>query len=240
MASGPLALDKMKVLLQDRRTCTADLPMKQADWCFDFVSPFAYLQLGMLDEVAKRATITLQPVLLAGILNHFGQKGPAEILGKRQFTYQHVQWLAESRRVPMRFPPTHPFNPLKALRLAVALHAEPGAIRTIFMHIWRDGRSLEANGDWEALCTQLLLPNADAVIQEQWVKDVLADNGRRALAAGVFGVPTFVIDGRVFWGADSTQMVIDYLDNPARFSSGEFARLAVLPIGAERRRPLDR
>jgi hypothetical protein len=50
-------------------------------------------------------------------------------------------------------------------------------------------------------------------------------------------VPTFVIDGRVFWGADSTQMVIDYLDNPARFASGEFARLAVLPIGAERRAP---
>ena len=209
--------------------------MKHAEWYFDFVSPFAYLQLGMLDEVAKHATIALRPVLFAGILNHFGQKGPAEILGKRQFTYQYVQWLAETRGVPMRFPPAHPFNPLKALRLAVALHAEPVAIRTIFTHLWRDGRSLEPNGDWEALCTRVPLANADAVIQEQWVKDMLADNGRRALAAGVFGVPTFVIDGRVFWGADSTQMVIDYLDNPTRFASGEFARLAVLPIGAERR-----
>jgi 2-hydroxychromene-2-carboxylate isomerase len=211
--------------------------MKQAEWYFDFVSPFAYLQLEMLDEVAKRATVALRPVLLAGILNHYGQKGPAEIPEKRQFTYQYVQWLAESRGVPMRFPPAHPFNPLKALRLAVALHAEPGAIRTIFMHLWRDGRSLEANGDWEALCARVPLPNADAVIQEQWLKDALADNGRRALAAGVFGVPTFVVDGRVFWGADSTQMVIDYLDNPARFASGEFARLAALPIGAERRAP---
>src|ERR1700677_21732 len=212
--------------------------MKQADWYFDFVSPFAYLQLGMLDEVAKRATITLRPVLLAGILNHFGQKGPAEISGKRQFTYQHVQWLAERRGVPMRFPPAHPFNPLKALRLAVARHAEPGAIRTIFMHLWREGRSLEPNGDWEALCARLAVPNADAVIQEQWVKDMLADNGRRALAAGGFGVPTLLIEGRLFWGADSTEMLIDYLDNPARFASGEFARLAVLPIGAERRAPV--
>jgi 2-hydroxychromene-2-carboxylate isomerase len=211
--------------------------MIQADWYFDFVSPFAYLQLGMLDEVAKRARITLRPVLFAGILNHFGQKGPAEISGKRQFTYQYVQWLAESRGVTMRFPPAHPFNPLKALRLAIALDAEPGAIRAIFMHLWRDGRSLEANGDWEALCARVSLPDADAVIQEQRVKVALADNGRRALAAGVFGVPTFVVDGRIFWGADSTQMVIDYLDNPARFASGEFARLAVLPIGAERRAP---
>src|SRR5271156_7232593 len=211
--------------------------MKQAEWYFDFVSPFAYLQLGMLDEVAKRATIALRPVLFAGILNHFGQKGPAEIPEKRQFTYQYVQWLAENRGVPIRFPPAHPFNPLKALRLAVALHAGPVAIRTIFMHLWRDGRSLESNGDWEALCARVPLPNADAVIQEQWVKDALADNGRRALAAGAFGVPMFVIDGRVFWGADSTQMAIDYLDNPARFASGEFARLALLPIGAERRAP---
>jgi 2-hydroxychromene-2-carboxylate isomerase len=237
MASGLLALDKTRVLSQDRETHTADLPMKQADWYFDFVSPFAYLQLGMLEEVAKRATIAPRPVLLAGILNHFGQKGPAEISGKRQFTYQYVQWLAESRSIPMRFPPAHPFNPLKALRLVVALHAEPTAIHAIFMHIWREGRSLAPNGDWESLCARVPLPNADAVIQQQWVKDGLADNGRRALAAGVFGVPSFVIDGRIFWGVDSTQMVIDYLDNPARFASGEFARLTVLPIGAERRAP---
>jgi len=211
--------------------------MKQADWYFDFVSPFAYLQLDMLDEVAKRAAVAPRPVLLAGILNHFGQKGPAEIPGKRRFTYQYVQWLADSRGVPMRFPPAHPFNPLKALRLALALHADLGAIRTIFEHLWRDGRTLEANADWEALCARLPLPNAGAAIQEQWVKDALADNGRRALAAGVFGVPTFVIDDRIFWGADSTRMVIEYLDDPARFAGGEYARLAALPIGAERRAP---
>src|ERR1700685_871575 len=107
----------------------------------------------------------------------------------------------------MRFPPSHPFNPLKALRLAVARHAEPGAIRTIFMHLWREGRSLEPNGDWEALCARLAVPNADAVIQEQWVKDMLADNGRRALAAGVFGVPTFVIDRLLFYGGGAAQDV---------------------------------
>jgi 2-hydroxychromene-2-carboxylate isomerase len=211
--------------------------MKQADWYFDFVSPFAYLQLAMMDEVAGHAAITMRPVLLAGILNHFGQKGPAEIPGKRQFTYEHVQWLAESRGITLRFPPAHPFNPLKALRLAVALRGDPVAIRAIFAHLWRDGRSLEPGGDWEALCAQLPISNADAALKEQWVKDALADNGRGAIAAGVFGVPTFVIDGRLFWGADSTQMVIDYLKDPQRFQSGEFARLGALPIGAERRAP---
>ena len=73
--------------------------MKQADWYFDFISPFAYLQLGMLDEVAKRATITLHPVLLAGILNHFGQKGPAEILGK---TAVHLSLRSVVGREPRR------------------------------------------------------------------------------------------------------------------------------------------
>jgi 2-hydroxychromene-2-carboxylate isomerase len=211
--------------------------MKQADWYFDFVSPFAYLQLHLLDQVAKRAAITMRPVLLGGILNHVGQKGPAEMPSKRQFTYHYVQWLAESRGVSMRFPPAHPFNPLKALRLAVALEAEPRAVRTIFAHLWQDGGSLEDERDWAALCARLPLTDPDAAIKEPRVKEALAENGKRALAAGVFGVPTLVIDGRIFWGADSTQMVIDYLDDPERFASGEFARLTSLPIGAQRRLP---
>ena len=73
----------------------------------------------------------------------------------------------------------------------------------------------------------------DAKITEPNVKEELRQNGERALAAGVFGVPTFVIDGELFWGADSTDMVVDYLREPQRFRSGEFGRVAALPIGAE-------
>jgi len=77
-------------------------------------------------------------------------------------------------------------------------------------------------------------PNAK--INEPKIKEELKRNGERAVSAGLFGVPSFVIDGEIFWGADATGMVIAYLRDPLRFSRGEFGRVASLPIGVERLR----
>src|SRR5580700_4734549 len=103
--------------------------MKSAEWYFDFVSPFAYLQLEAFDELCG-ARVTFRPVLFAGLLNHWGHKGPAEIPQKRRFTYRFVQWLAERDGVPLKFPRAHPFNPIKALRLAIAAGNGIEAVRT--------------------------------------------------------------------------------------------------------------
>ncbi len=104
----------------------------------------------------------------------------------------------------------------------------------MFRHIWRVGKSLDDATDWSALCLRVGVADPDTRITEPKIKEELRQNGERALAAGVFGVPTFVIDGELFWGADSTDMVVDYLREPQRFRSGEFGRVAALPIGAER------
>ena len=116
--------------------------MTAADWYFDFISPFAYLQFATLAQLPRDLEITFRPVVLAGILNHLQHKGPAEIPGKRRFTYRHVQWLARHHGIALKFPPAHPFNPLRALRLAIALDCRRDAIVAIFRFIWRDGGSL--------------------------------------------------------------------------------------------------
>ena len=88
---------------------------KTVDWYFDFVSPFSYLQFEMMDRIASLASVRRRPVLLGGILNERGQLGPAEIPGKRLFTYRLVQWQAARYGIPLKFPPSHPFNPINAL-----------------------------------------------------------------------------------------------------------------------------
>jgi 2-hydroxychromene-2-carboxylate isomerase len=208
--------------------------VKSAEWYFDFVSPFSYLQLECFGELPQDVAITLRPVVFAGILNHLQHRGPAEIPGKRRFTYRHVQWLARHRGIPLRFPPAHPFNPIRALRLAIALGCKHEVVQTIFRFIWREGRSLVTPDDRRALDAALGIGNADELIQAQWVKDELRGNGERAVSQCVFGVPTFVIDGETFWGLDSTGMVADYLRDAAWFSSDEIARLDALPVGASR------
>jgi 2-hydroxychromene-2-carboxylate isomerase len=204
------------------------------DWYFDFISPFAYLQFETLDRHPLGAPIKPIPVVLAGILNRRGQLGPAEIPGKRLFTYRFVQWEAKRRGIALKFPPAHPFNPIKALRLAIACGNEMAAIRTIFRHLWQAGRSLEEPADWQALLEQLGGADLEQKIADPAIKAELKGNGESAIAAGIFGVPTLTIGDELFWGLDATQMAADCLRNPGLLSTGEFARLTGLPIGVSR------
>lgn len=208
--------------------------MTTADWYFDFISPFAYLQSETFHRLDGRPAIRPVPVLLAGLLRHWGQKGPAEMATKRRFSYRHVQWLAERNGIALRFPPQHPFNPVRALRAAVALESLD-AIHTIFRFIWREGRDINAPEEWADLARRLDAPDLDARCNDPAVKSQLLRHGEQALAAGIFGVPTLVIDGELFWGFDATDMALDYVADPARFSRGEYARLEALPVGAARK-----
>src|SRR5581483_199016 len=93
------------------------------DWFFDVISPFAYLQLEQLDrlQAAHDIVIRPRPIVLGALLNHWGQKGPAEMAPKRVFTYRHALFRAQQLGMPFRMPPAHPFNPIKALRLTLAM-----------------------------------------------------------------------------------------------------------------------
>jgi 2-hydroxychromene-2-carboxylate isomerase len=188
--------------------------MNSAAWYFDFISPFAYLQLEAFHLLPPAVEVTLQPVLFAALLQHWGHKGPAEIPPKRRFTYRFVQWRAERDGIPLKFPKEHPFNPIKALRLAIAARNRLEAVQTIFRHIWREGKSLDDAQEWQELCQKVSIADADARIAQTEIKDELKRNGARAVQAGLFGVPSFLIDGEIFWGVDATDMVIDYLRDP--------------------------
>lgn len=71
--------------------------MATVDWYFDFISPFAYLQSEMLSGLGPRTRIRHRPVLFAGLLAAHVHKGPAEIRGKREFTYRFACWQAGKR-----------------------------------------------------------------------------------------------------------------------------------------------
>jgi 2-hydroxychromene-2-carboxylate isomerase len=126
------------------------------DWYFDFVSPFSYICLHRLPEID--VPMNFKPVLFAGLLNHWGQKGPAEIPAKRRWTYRWCTWWANELGI-----------------------TEEGA------------------------------------------------------AQGVFGVPTFVAEGEVFWGADAVDFLKAFLKDSAVLRNDEMRRLDSLPIAAARR-----
>jgi 2-hydroxychromene-2-carboxylate isomerase len=202
--------------------------MRTLDWYFDFVSPFSYLCLPRLKEVS--IPITYKPVLFAGLLNHYGQKGPAEIPAKRRWTYRWCQWQAGELGMPFRFPAAHPFNSLQHLRLALACGSRPDAVKRIFDWVWMSGENANDPERFSRLCAELGVKNEKLAE----MKDPLRKNTEDAAARGVFGVPGFVVDGEVFWGADAVDFVKAFLADPAILRSNEMRRLDALPVGAVR------
>ncbi len=208
--------------------------MASADWYFDFISPFAYLQSEQLALLGPSVRVRYRPVLFAGLLNAHGQKGPAELPRKRVFTYRYLIWEAQRLGIAFKMPPEHPFNPLPLLRLAIACDCAPEAVHRIFRFVWRDGRLPDLPIEWAELVAALELPDADRRIATPEVKDELRRNTDEAIARGVFGVPTLVIGEELFWGADATAMAADYLAAGGRWTDPEYDRVAALPAGAVR------
>ena len=213
--------------------------MKHITFYLDFISPYAYLAFEQLPEALKGISYSVdyQPVLFAGMLRHFGQLGPAEIAPKRDWTYRQVMWLAQSLNVPLQMPASHPFNPLPLLRLAIACNTPATGLanryvcETIFRHVWCT--AVDA-GDMEhtKILTTLLGPAQD--VQSDEVKNLLKSNTENAIAQGVFGVPAFAVDGKIFWGMDSLPMLREYLSGARWFQTGDWESARSVGSGIRR------
>ena len=210
--------------------------MKTITFYFDFISPYAYLAFEALPKtlIGLSHRVVYKPVLFAGLLKHHGQLGPAEIAGKRDWTYRQVLWQAHTHDIALDMPQAHPFNPLGLLRLAVACSPEGEPNRyvceTIFHHVWRGG-AVADDADRLAALTQQLAPVRNP--QDADVKDQLKFYTEEAIQRGLFGVPTFEVDGQLFWGFDALPMLRAYLDGDA-FFDGPWQQAASVAQGVRR------
>ena len=213
--------------------------MKQITFYLDFISPYAYLAFEQLPQALQGLSyrVDYRPVLFAGFLKHHGQLGPAEIAPKRDWTYRQVLWLAHAHGIPLQLPAAHPFNPIALLRLAVACGENGLANRhvceTIFRHVWRSGADAADVGRLQEL-QALLQPKRDLAADD--VKAELKANTEDAVARGLFGVPTYEVDGKLFWGFDALGPLRAYLGGDAWFEEGHWERAAALPTGVVRSR----
>jgi 2-hydroxychromene-2-carboxylate isomerase len=209
--------------------------MKHITFWFDPISPFAYLAFERLPEalVGLSYEVEYRPVLFGALLNHWGQKGPAEIEPKRAWTFRHVHWLARRHGIPIETPPEHPFNPLALLRLAVACGPNRNVVEALFHHVWRGGGGSATDLARLAALRERLAPARDPDSPE--VKEALRALGERAIREGIFGVPTFEVDGRLFWGFDSLEMVAAAVRGDAWFDGPTWGAEGAPRPGLQRR-----
>lgn len=189
----------------------------------DFISPYAYLAAEKISELDPQATVT--PILLAALLNHNQQRGPAEIPDKRRYTFKHVSRMAHEAGLSIQPPPAHPFNPLLPLRLAIL---RPELVLPIFRQCWRDGQAIDTP---ESL---LLLCDADTLQKTDEAKTTLRQNTERALSLGVFGVPSMLVEGELFWGFDSFPHIRQFMAGQDPVDPKLIERWENLPASAQR------
>jgi 2-hydroxychromene-2-carboxylate isomerase len=211
--------------------------MKQITCYIDFISPYAYLAFEKLPQSLQGMSyaVDYRPVLFAALLKANGQLGPAEIRGKREWTYRQVLWTGRTHGIEIAMPAAHPFNPLALLRLAIAC-GDKGVINrrvaeAVFRHVWRGGADA-TDPQRLAQLQQALTPQRDPSGDD--VKAELKSNTDEALARGVFGVPTFEVGGRLFWGFDALPMLRADLEGDAWIGSPEWNGVGSIPAAVTR------
>ncbi len=226
----------------------ADTPHDISFW-YDPISPYAHLAFERLPVALMGLSVQLRyrPVLFAALLKAHGQLGPAEIPGKRDWTYRQVRWLAQHHGVRLDLPAAHPFNPLALLRLGLATTTDdaPGetsryVTELLFHHVWHGGQ--DATDPARLATLEAALQNHMVQRQRPWqapdsesVRQRLRANTDAALAAGVFGVPTLVCRGRLFWGQDALPMLRASLEGDPWFDGPDWDAAAQWPVGVSRR-----
>jgi 2-hydroxychromene-2-carboxylate isomerase len=200
---------------------------------FDYVSAPAYLASTQIRGLAARHACEVEavPVLLAGMLDATGSRGPAENPLKREYIIRDMARLARTLGVPIAPPATHPFNPLVALR-ATGCVADRAArwrvVEVLYRAAWVEARRID-----DAACVQRVAAETGidgaALVERAGGAEAKARLRRateEAVAAGAFGVPTVIVAGdgdsnrivdrELFWGVDSLPAL-------ERFLAGEKA-----------------
>lgn len=192
---------------------TAGMP-HTLDLYWDFSSPFAYLGTTQAEALAARtgATLRWRPMLLGGLFRSIGQVDAPLLTwseAKRAHSMRDLERWAAHYDVPFAFPERFPVSSVKALRCWLALpEPERGPFRErTFRAYWAEGKDIAD----DAVLGELLGAHSADVLartQQPEIKRALIEATEAAVARGVFGAPTWVVDERdLYWGQDRIPLV---------------------------------
>jgi 2-hydroxychromene-2-carboxylate isomerase len=191
------------------------LPARSLDFWFDYTCPYAYLASTQAAALAARMGVTLTycPLLLGGVFraNETPQKLFATLApGKASHNMADMQRWAERFGVVLKMPEGHPIRSVEALRATLATGIDPRVVEAFYRAYWVDNADI---GDRTVIADVVSSAGHDparvlAAIDTPAVKDDLRARTDRAIALGIFGVPSWVVDGaHLYWGQDRLHFV---------------------------------
>ncbi len=208
---------------------------------FDFVSPYSWIALMRAGRFAERHDVDwdLRPVVYAKLLDATGLTGPGEVALRRRYMFADVVRCARRAGLELEGPPAHPFRSLEALRTACIFRTGERALDLcagLANAAWGEGKDLT---DLRVLEECVTGAGRDATrlrarIDDPAIKSALRSLTAEALESGVFGVPTFIFQGEMFWGQDRMSHLADRIRGRVTAPGPRAAELLGRPRGADR------
>lgn len=189
--------------------------MKKIEFYFDFLSPYSYVAWTWVRN--QPYDFEYIPVSMPGIIAAYDTKGPAQIGPKRNYLFKDLLRFTKLNNVPFTTPAQLPFNSLYALRLALKSSAgekQKEIIDAIYRAGWEHGLDIGSDDVLKAVLKEKNLYSADLIekMESKNARIELKQNNEKALQREIFGVPSFVADGEMFWGNDSVKYLEMHLN----------------------------
>jgi len=193
--------------------------MDEPIFYFDFGSLNAYLAWRLLPEIEQRTGARFEqvPVLLGGIFKATGNRSPVEayagVPAKLAYEFREIdRFVARHGLDEFKMNPHFPVNTLALMRGAVAadeMELSEAYVAAIFHFMWEDPRKLDDPAVLEAALEEAGLPGEELLelAVDQSIKDQLVANTREAVEQGVFGLPSFIVGGELYFGKDRLREV---------------------------------
>jgi 2-hydroxychromene-2-carboxylate isomerase len=187
---------------------------KEVEFFFDVGSPASYLAWTQLESMAQRtnAKIIWRPMLLGAVFQATGNASPAAVPAKGPYMLKDLQRFSNIYGVPFNFNPFFPLNTMHLMRGATAYLEEPEFqtyLAAIFNALWSEKLNMESPEVVAEVLTKAGLDTTDfmARISKSEVKERLKGTTEEAVARGVFGAPSFFVNGEMFFGQDRLSFV---------------------------------
>jgi 2-hydroxychromene-2-carboxylate isomerase len=187
------------------------------DFYFDIVSAYSYIAHKKIQKIKdnKNIKFNYKPIFLGGLHNLAGINAPALNKYKIKNMQNDCELVSKKNNISFNWNSKFPINSLYLMRgyLYVEESQKDNYLNTFFDAYWKDNLDLSIDKEIIQLLKNLNIDDKKFLngIKEQSIKDTLKDLTNKAFKKEVFGAPTFIVNGKIFWGQDRLEYALDEL-----------------------------